>query len=213
MTIPWWRQPTVLALLAANCVPLVDTLLLGWRLFEILLLFWLDSVVIGLVSIARFRLAIRAGGAGPGRGSIEWQNRRVAAFAFGYFFFTFLHGLFLILVFGSLELRGRENLGKSLIEYCIEVSLQPAFVIAVLAFIASRCYDLYADWRRPRELARINPGNDMSVVRVIVLQLLVLLGGGAAVLLKAPGAALALLVVLKSVGDIFVHVARERRTD
>ena len=203
-TVPWWRQPAALALIAANCVPLAGLLFFNWNLFGILLLFWIDTLVIGLYEIQRLTLAIRLGGAGPGREPIEWhkrqewQKRQVSGFAFAYYFFALIHGFFIILMFGSFE-------------SFANVLLQPEYVLAVLALVASRGYDLYADWRQPKILARMTLENSTAFVRVVVLQLALLAGAFGIALLRAPAAVLVALVLLKSAGDIFIYVSGHRR--
>jgi len=208
----WWKQPAALALLASNFVPLAGVLYFDWRLFPVMLLFWLDNVVIGLYTVARLRLMRRDRGAASGSGSLEWQARQARGFAFGYFFFTLIHGLFLILIFGSFDLRRPEYAHRSLIDHLADILQEPQFGIAVLALVASRGFDLFDDYRRSQAFENANASEVMgaSFGRVILLHLVLLGGGALAVWLREPLAALVLLIVLKTAGDIFAHAASHR---
>ena len=41
------------ALVAVNLVPLVGVAFLGWRLYDVMLLYWLENGVIGAFTLAR----------------------------------------------------------------------------------------------------------------------------------------------------------------
>lgn len=187
-TALWWRQPATLAILAANFLPLAGVLFFGWSLFQVMLLFWADNVVIGLYMALRVRLTYRTWPVGRGYGSIEYQIRGALFGLFAYFLFSFIHGLFLVLIFqdtGSLK--------------------RADFAVALLALVASRGFDLYATLRSPANAKR----ND-EFVRVVVLHVGLVGGAFLAVWLGTPVAVLALLVVLKAASDIFAR-ARGRR--
>jgi hypothetical protein len=187
-TALWWRHPATFAILAANVLPLAGVLFFGWSLFQVMLLFWADNVVIGLYMALRIRLTYRSWPVGRGYGSIEYQIRGAIFGLFAYFFFTFIHGLFLVLIFrdtGSLK--------------------RADFVVALLALVASRGFDLYDTLRSPARAKR----ND-EFVRVVVLHVGLVGGAFLAVWLGTPVAVLALLVVLKAASDIFAR-AKGRR--
>ena len=46
-------RPSSIFLILANLIPLVGVLLLDWNVLEILLLYWTESVVIGLINVLR----------------------------------------------------------------------------------------------------------------------------------------------------------------
>lgn len=56
-------MPSVLALTAANLIPVVGVLWLGWQVFALLLLFWLENVVVGAFTVLRMLAARPAGSA------------------------------------------------------------------------------------------------------------------------------------------------------
>lgn len=44
---------TALALLAANLIPLLGVMFVGWSLFEVVILYWLENLVIGAINVLR----------------------------------------------------------------------------------------------------------------------------------------------------------------
>lgn len=44
---------TALALLAANLIPLLGVMFAGWSLFEVVILYWLENLVIGAINVLR----------------------------------------------------------------------------------------------------------------------------------------------------------------
>ena len=62
---PARMTPPVLALVAANLVPLYGVLFLGWEVFQVVLLFWMENVVVGVFFILRL-LTARPEGVLPG---------------------------------------------------------------------------------------------------------------------------------------------------
>jgi hypothetical protein len=46
-------RPSAFALLLANLVPLAGILWLDWRVFDVLMLYWAENVVIGVVNVMR----------------------------------------------------------------------------------------------------------------------------------------------------------------
>jgi hypothetical protein len=210
--LPWWRDPAALALLAANLVPLVGVLYFGWSVFTVLLLFWLDNVLIGILMMERLRLLRPFRVARPGSGSIAWQEKNANGMVFGYFFFTVIQGLFLILlseVFAPRQLKLPSS--KSAPEYLAE-ALQETWP-ALLAMVASRGFELYADYRRRQEFANVKANEwkmGMNFLRVIVLHVVIIAGGFAAAKLGSPVTAIALLVALKAAGDMYFHGTARR---
>ena len=56
-TRPGWYSPTALVLIAANLLPLYGVLVLGWAVLPIMVLFWLENIVIGVLNILRILFA------------------------------------------------------------------------------------------------------------------------------------------------------------
>jgi len=78
------------SLIISNCVPLFGVLFLGWNLFNILLLYWLESAVIGFFTILKMA---RVGG---------WTNIfMIPFFVFHFGAFMAGHFIFIAAFFGA----------------------------------------------------------------------------------------------------------------
>ena len=80
---------SVAALVAINLLPLIGVLFFDWSVYEILVLFWAENLVIGLYTITRLVTLYRRKGE-------EAALFMVFFFCFHFGGFTMGHGLFVI---------------------------------------------------------------------------------------------------------------------
>ena len=74
------QRASAIVLVLANLVPLFGVLLFDWQVFDIVLLYWVENVVIGLVNVVRMLIC------GPVR-----RYPLVAFFILHYGIFCFAH--------------------------------------------------------------------------------------------------------------------------
>lgn len=103
-------MPRLLTALAFTALPLVGVLLLGWDWREIVLLYWLENISLGLAMvILLLRSAAAPGGDDPEHiGNLTVNSRPVRGpgagralasfFALHYGMFTLIHGVFVLLL-------------------------------------------------------------------------------------------------------------------
>jgi hypothetical protein len=199
------RWPSALALLAANLVPLYGVLFLGWETFPLVLLFWLENVVIGVLNAARM-LCVDPGD------PASWATKlfMVPFFCVHYGMFTAVHGVFVFGLFGGggfPEVRGLWTLGAA-----ARVVQERGLEIAVLALIASHLFSFFWNYLGRGEFRRASVGKLMAQPygRVVVLHLAILGGGFAAAALGSPVWALLLLIALKVGLDLRAHLKEHR---
>jgi len=89
-----WYSPSSLVLIGVNLIPLYGVLKLGWPVFPILLLFWLENVVIGILNTLRMLLA-------DPWDPVLWASKfiMIPFFCIHYGMFTAIHGMFVIRLF------------------------------------------------------------------------------------------------------------------
>lgn len=180
---------TAWILVAANAVPLAGVLLFGWDLAEILLLYWVESAVVGGFTILKM-LSKRA-----------WSALFYAPFfAAHYGVFMIVHLVFLVTLFLQGPFAGEERaLGATLRNVGI----------GALALVASHGASFWANFLRGGERERL----DMSAImmrpypRIVVMQLTILFGAFLAFALGSPVFALVLLLALKTGVDVKAHLA------
>jgi hypothetical protein len=194
--------PSLIALCAANTLPIVGVLFLGWTVFPIVLLYWLENVVVGAFNVLKMLLA-RPQELLSNLGKLFF----VPFFVVHFGLFTFVHGMLVFAFFGP---RDAEPFG-------LTANLFPTIRAnhlgwAVLVLVASHGLSFYWNYLGNGEFRRAS----MQVLmqqpygRVVVLHLTVLFGGWIVIALGSPVLALVLLVALKTAADVRAHRAERR---
>lgn len=94
---------TLLLLIAVNAIPIVAVLYLGWNVFTLLILYWIESGVVGFINVAKMA---RAEGTAPPSGSFQIQGVGsgtprgclIPFFILHYGIFWVVHGVFVLLL-------------------------------------------------------------------------------------------------------------------
>ena len=198
-----WLRPSVLALIAANLVPLAGVFLFGWEVFPLLLLFWFENVLIGFFN------AVKMICANPER-NMQWAAKCfvVPFFCFHYGVFTFVHGVFIVAMFGGGMNRGFPGPPMFINEMLEQRLLWAAvglFVSHGISFVHN--YLICGEYRR----TGVAPLMMQPYGRIVVLHLTILLGGFLMLALKSPTIGLVLLVVLKILLDLRAHLAERAK--
>ncbi|MBU1693902.1 MAG: hypothetical protein KJ726_10075 [Verrucomicrobia bacterium] len=188
----------MIALIAANAVPLVGVLFLGWKVFPVVLLFWMENVIIGVLNVLKIMLA-------KPTEPPAMKLFLVPFFCVHYGMFCFVHGFFVVTLFGGPQGAGTVASGLAQVEGL------SSMVWALLALAASHIYSFAVNYIGAGEYRRADANQLMSQPygRVVVLHVAILGGAFILAMLKSPVGGLVLLVVLKTALDAFAHL-RER---
>jgi hypothetical protein len=223
---PW----AVAALVAVNLIPLAGVLLLGWRLSDLMLLYWLENGIIGGFTVLKILTSrAPAGATGSTRGEVlvplAYRLGAVGTAAFftvHYGLFWTVHGVFVRLFFGS----GPGPFGS-------ETSLpfgpfggplaEPfgsgvgavggGFALALLSLVLSHGASYVVNYLGRGEDRSLSPSELMQQPygRVVVLHVTILVGGFVATFLGQPLLSLVLLVALKTGVDVRAHLREHGR--
>jgi hypothetical protein len=214
-----WLDIPVIALLAANAIPLFGVIFLDWDAFFIVLLYWSENIVIGFYTILKIVFssvshpAIHLG-----------KLVLIPFFIIHYGGFTAGHGLFLLAIF-------KEDIAKRVLEDCIWpfflifvelllnvikqmyllIPLQMKFVI--LSLFISHGVSFVYHYLLKGEYKADKPPNLMAspYKRVIIMQFTILGGGFLAMTSGSPAVLLLTLVVLKTIFDVFLHIRSHKK--
>ena len=194
-----WKSPSVIVLALANLIPLGGVLFFGWQVFPIMFLFWFENVVVGGFNVLKM---ILARGAGSQAGVKLFL---VPFFIVHYGIFTAVHGAFVFVLFGA-DFRGSKD---ALPDFYLvrDLVTQQHLGWAVLGLMVSRGFSFVTNYvlngayrTAIAPVLMIQPYG-----RVIVLHVAILGGGFLVMLMGAPAAGLALLVLLKIGLDVLAH--------
>ncbi len=195
--------PSLLALLLANALPIFGVLFLGWTVFPLVLLYWLENVVVGGFNVAKLLLAK------PNQPEFWVAKLFLVPFFMVHFGgFTFVHGALVLALFGPNGTPAFDLL-----------SAVPAAVRAnqlgwgVLSLVLSHGVSFYWNYIRNGEFQRASLQALMMqpYSRVFVLHFTVLFGGWIVMLLGSPTLALVLLVAFKTAADLRGHQAERKK--
>ena len=222
------RRAAVVALLATNVVPLVGVLGFGWSVQTLLVLYWLESAVVGAFNVPKIRRAHGAETAAsrerarrlksngttvtlpdgpasvPERPVVRPETRGVARFFLGHYgVFWLAHGAFVL----AIPLFTGDGGG-------VGVADLPTLALATGAAVVSHGVSYRENYLADGEWRRVSPGERLYAPygRVLVMHLTVVLG---AFVVSATGAgvgALVVMVVVKTVLDLRAHL-REHASD
>ena len=219
--LAWYRVTSsvgaVVALVAANAIPLLGVLFFGWNVWTILIVYWLENGIVGLFNIAKMT---RAEGDIVGTaGSITMNGRSVSSmaklglipfFVMHYGIFWLVHGVFVLTlpVFGSMGPAGSDG-GPDLTDGFSPVTI----LVAVIALTISHAVSYYFNFLGSGEFRRVTAAGQMFAPygRLVVLHITIIVGGIAIAVTGAPAAAIAILVGLKTLMDLGFHLAEHRK--
>jgi hypothetical protein len=192
-------------LLLANAVPLVGVLAWDWRVGDVVILYWIENLVIGLFNVLRILAAQPEGArAGFAAGKLVLA----AFFVVHYGGFCAGHGVFLAAMFPVVG-PGGARLGIDGV--VLDMLREPGLLAAVAALAASHGYSFVRNYLGREEYRRVDVQRLMMrpYGRIIVVHLFVIFGGLLVQGAKAQVPALLLFVVLKTAIDLGMH-RRER---
>jgi hypothetical protein len=179
----------------------------SWDLFEIMLLFWAETVIIGLLHIPKL---ILAAGAQKTEGGAAGGAAKAIFFALHYGIFCTVHGVFVVVLFGSgLEMSG----DTMMLTAPYAAALGGNFLWCLAGFFLSHLFSFFYNFIGDGEMYRV-PLDKLFMQpygRVIVMHLTVLFGGFITLSLGAPLLALMLLCILKAGFDLKGHLKERKK--
>lgn len=217
------RWLSVLLLVAVNLIPLVGVAFLGWSLMLILVLYWIESGIVGVINV--FKIARAAGdtamSVGGSRVTIRMtglatdmaRGALIGFFILHYGIFWIVHGMFVFLMPLFAGLAGTANDPSAFGPMDFGPLPLDAVAFSAALIAASHGVSFFTNYLGRGEYLRVSPQQQMMSVygRVIVLHVTIILGAVVIGLFGTRLAALVLLVALKTVLDVIFHL-REHGT-
>jgi uncharacterized protein DUF6498 len=199
--------PLALVLLvAANLVPLVGVLFLGWDVRTILVMYWLENGIVGVLNVVRMLAA--QGPDQQGQASLPAKAGLAAFFAVHYGIFWMVHGVFVMTITAPLGF-----LSTGFESPLDAVTQDSGILLGATALLASHLASLLLNYFGKGEYKRVSPVIQMfsPYVRVFVLHLTVIIGGFVIIGLGQPVLLVALLVAFKTIADVGFHLYERGR--
>jgi hypothetical protein len=214
-------------LVAVNLVPLVGVLFFHWSVATVLVAYWLENGVIGVINVPKILIA--------GRDSRSRSSSRAAPglalfFIFHYGLFWVVHGVFVFVLtslsgvlttgfFGVLSPTGPFSDGTldgtipTSVTNTSGVSL-PTVAFMALLLLISHGTSFFVNYIGRGEFRRTTPQAQMfqPYGRLVILHVTIVIGAFFVIFLGQPVALVALLVLLKTLFDLALHVREHGAT-
>lgn len=207
--------PSSLALIAMNLIPLIGVFYFGWDAGTIVFLYWLENVIIGVLNVPKI---LSCGGYLARSG--ETPETATGAFAvtksrsesraplggliFLSAFFSVHYGLFCFghYMFIQGMFKGMPNLTE------LPSALAGGFLLwSLLGLALSHFVSMLVNFYGKREYLTRSPNAQMFMpyTRIVVLHVVIIFGGFLSLLLNEGIGTLVMLVIVKTVVDLFAH--------
>lgn len=200
-----WNVASVWALIGANLVPLAGVLFFRWEVFPIVFVFWIENVIVGVLNLLKILTA-----PAPNPASLVARFFLAPFFTFHYGMFCFVHGVFVMVLFGKDVVPTHALPGPALM---LETVSKLGLWWAVAGLAASHGVSFVSNYLLGGERLRASTIQLMQQPygRIVVLHLAILGGGFLIMALGSPWYGLALLVLLKIGLDLRAHLAERRK--
>lgn len=181
----------IASLLLANLIPLYGVMFQGWNVFSLILVYWLESAVIGYFTIQKMKKA-------EGDGLLTSQMEKamlIPFFCIHYGAFMFVHLTFLLIFFfnPSVHIWG--------------------VLISFLSLCLSHAVSYYTNFIGQNEYKHVNVDSLFwqPYPRIIVMHLTVILGGILVMGFGQSTLAFTIMIGLKITADLFAHLREHRQ--
>jgi hypothetical protein len=219
---------SAIVLVAVNLIPLVGVAFWGWSLMLILVLYWIESGIVGVINI--FKIAKAQGEATTpftvngnritirlsGMSSTFAKGSLIGFFVLHYGIFWVVHGVFVFLLplFASISSPATDLSDPSFPFRSVNFGPLPldALLLSAMLLAASHVVSYFTNFIGRDEYLRVTPQGQMLSVygRVVVLHVTIVAGAGLVGAFGTPFAALVLLIGLKTVIDLVLHLREHR---
>jgi hypothetical protein len=201
--LAWYRVGSsagaIVALVVANLIPLFGVLFLGWSVWNILVIYWLENGIVGVINVLKMSAA--TGEEATGLAAALTINGQPAS-SMSKVGLWFVHGIFVLTlpVFLSLASDTPMELGLG------------AVLFAAVGLAVSHGLSFWWNFLRGGEYRRTTPAALMFAPyrRLVALHLTIIFGALAVMLTGAPIVAVAILVGIKTLIDLGLHLAEHR---
>jgi len=211
--VAWYRLGSsiwaVVALVVANLIPLIGVLFFGWSVWNILVIYWLENGIVGLINVLKMAVAT---GDEVTPGVTFMVNGRPATsatkmglipfFIVHYGIFWFVHGIFVLTLPAFFSLMSDDGM---------TLDIGPV-VFAALGLAISHGLSFWWNFLHGGEYRRTTAAALMFAPykRLVALHITIIFGAFAVMFTGAPAAAVAVLVAIKTAIDLGLHLAEHR---
>ena len=211
--VAWYRLGSsigaVVALVVANLIPLIGVLFFGWSVWNILVIYWLENGIVGVINVLKMSVAtgdeVTPGVTFMVNGRPATSSTKMGLIPFfivHYGIFWFVHGIFVLTLPAFFSLMSDDGM---------TLDIGPV-VFAALGLAISHGLSFWWNFLHGGEYRRTTAAALMFAPykRLVALHITIIFGAFAVMFTGAPAAAVAVLVAIKTAIDLGLHLAEHR---
>ena len=210
---------SAIVLVAFNLIPLVGVVFWGWNVVTLLVLYWVENGIVGILNVPKMLLA--RGPVIPDEGPLRVNGGLAASnvglvlfFLIHYGLFWFVHGVFVFALpaFATFTEEMTDGFFPGTIEPTISSAIRGPDMSAVawgaLGLAISHGASFVVNYVGRREYLRVSAARQMFAPygRLVILHMAILLGAFVSLTIGSPVGALIVLVILKTIVDLTLHL-------
>ena len=193
-------KPSLALLVVMNLIPIAGVIMFGWDVGTLLLLYWVESVVIGLLNIPKILMARGEEGNSLRRRSLGGRLYLALFFTAHFGAFCFGHYTFLNSFFETIP---------PLSELLSQLLSMQGLMISAAGLFVSHFLSMLINFLGKGEYLKRSAGTQMFLPygRIFIMHIVIIFGGIFVEAFGEPMLALLLLVILKIGIDFVSHAA------
>lgn len=193
-------RPSSIALILANLVPLAGVLLFDWQVFDILMLYWSENVIIGVVNILRMAVC---------RSADKWFL--IPFFMVHYGMFCFVHLKAVTTIFS--EAIGTGSSWQYFFGLPFAEAWKSPLWMAIAAIAASHLFSFFGNFVAGEEYRQTSASKLMQrpYGRIVVLHVAIIIGAALTQFLGSPAVMLIVLIAAKIALDLRLHASERQK--
>ena len=191
-----FKDHSVLTLIVVNLFPILGVIIFGWDIFEVVMLYVIETVIIGSYNVLKMSLV---------RG--DQKRFTILFFIFHYNFFILIQSIFVIVLIGG---DNEGNMGPDISQgfhNLFSLFSIRDFKIAVLLIVISQGIAVYKHFIKPKLYKHADLEKLMfePYKRIFVQQFMAIGGAFIVMMLQAPMGFLIILILMKTFFDLRAH--------
>ncbi|MFN3403498.1 MAG: DUF6498-containing protein [Cytophagaceae bacterium] len=212
---PTDRQFTsVWVLILMNLVPVYGIMFSGWKAFDVVIIYVLETVIIGLFNIIKmsFGTVMTSGEKDAGSKMMVHLLKLflIPFFIFHYFFFIAIQSLFVFTFLGD---QSTVDFLEIPVTFRNLINSNTELFAAILSIFGSHSFSFLANYIGNKEYAKVGVVTMMiqPYIRIFIQQFVVVFGIILLSIFKTPDIFVLLLVFFKIIADAFMHLRIHRK--
>lgn len=206
-----FKYRSIVILIAANFTTLYGVYYLGWNINQLVILYWVENVIIGLYNVLKMAYNtnenlndIKMNGKQLQKGELHAAKVfMIPFFIMHYGMFTFVHGVF-IFVYFMFGISNGDSFSWSDAGYLL---------FNIIMIFVSHGISFATNYIGNDERSKITIGTLMFTpyIRIFAMQLVVIFGGMVYMNTGRHDVSLYILIIFKIIADVFAHVLERKK--